>query len=279
MIKLTRKRSPPDVPTDFQGEKLLKKHVELLGRYFDATMSGRPMVFSSAKWKSAKAKLRIDTAKKCAYCEAATSIVTHGDVEHFRPKSAYWWLTYCFDNYLFSCEICNQLFKGDRFPISGPALEPPDMPNPAPNEDKRPMLAAAFMLDPTVARDPDCLARWGSESADLVHPYLEDPEPFFRYEVEDASGEVWLRARGGERSQRALTAAETVLGLNREDLRKLRYDEFATIATLKLLLEDEGLSAGSRAGILREFARRQKDSFPFAGMHRYFARSWDIPAQ
>ena len=130
MIKLKRKRRPADLPADFRGEKLLKKHVDLLGRYFDATASGRPMAYSTAKWKSAKAKLRIDTANKCAYCEAPTSVVTHGDVEHFRPKSTYWWLAYCFDNYLFSCEICNQLYKGDRFPISGPTLEPPELPRP-----------------------------------------------------------------------------------------------------------------------------------------------------
>ena len=134
------------------------------------------------------------------------------------------------------------------------------------------------MLDPTVATDLECLARWNGEIADLVHPYLEDPEALFWYDVEEASGEVWIRAQGGVRSQRALAAADAVLGLNREDLRKLRYNEFATIATLKLVLEEEALSANSRNLILREFARRQKDSFPFAGMHRFFARTWAIPA-
>jgi hypothetical protein len=76
MIKLTRKRGSPDVPTDFQGKTLLKKHVELLGRYYDGTASGRPTVFSSAKWKSAKAKLRNDTTKKCAYCETPTAKIS-----------------------------------------------------------------------------------------------------------------------------------------------------------------------------------------------------------
>jgi hypothetical protein len=277
MIKLARKREPSDVPSDFKGQKLAEKQVELLGRYFDARAAGRTLAFTSAKWKSAKAKLRIDTVKKCAYCEAPTSVVAHGDVEHFRPKSVYWWLAYCFDNYLFSCQICNQLFKSDAFPISGTVLAAPNLPDPAPSKGEWPALTVEFAMDPMVVTDQDCLVRWSPERADLVHPYFEDPEPLFRYEIENASGEVWLRAGEGERALRALNAAEVVLGLNREDLRKLRYEEFKTIATFKMVLEDKGLSTASRTGILREFARRQKNGFPFAGMHRYFARAWDIP--
>jgi hypothetical protein len=279
VIKLTRKRSFADIPADFRGQKLAHKHFELLRRYFEATAAARPISFSSAQWKSAKSKLRADTIKKCAYCEVPTAVVAHGDVDHFRPKSTYWWLAYCFDNYVFSCQICNQLFKGDLFPISGPTLGAPQLPSPAPSENVWAKLASTFMVDATVARDSDCIAAWSRERGDLVHPYFEDPEPLFRYDVDVVNEEVWLRATGDERSQRALAASETVLGLNREDLRKLRYDHFATIAVLKLALQGRSLPAASRNGILREFARRQKPQFPFAGMHRYFAKHWRIPTQ
>ena len=50
-------------------------------------------------------------------------MVAYGDVEHFRPKSKYWWLAYCYENYLYSCQMCNQRYKKAEFPIFGPELE------------------------------------------------------------------------------------------------------------------------------------------------------------
>jgi len=52
-------------------------------------------------------------------------VVAYGDVEHLRPKSVYWWLAYCYDNHVFACQICNEGFKGDRFPIAGARMAPP----------------------------------------------------------------------------------------------------------------------------------------------------------
>ncbi|MEZ5329022.1 MAG: hypothetical protein R3F19_28590 [Verrucomicrobiales bacterium] len=75
--------------------------------------------FDSSIWKKAKDQLLKETHDKCAYCEAPTAVVTYGDVEHYRPKSKYWWQAYCMSNYLVSCAICNQRFKKDKFPIDG----------------------------------------------------------------------------------------------------------------------------------------------------------------
>lgn len=52
----------------------------------------------------------------CAYCLKALS---DGDeVEHFRPKSLYWWLAYDFNNYFLACHRCNRAsVKGTRFPL------------------------------------------------------------------------------------------------------------------------------------------------------------------
>ncbi|ALL05630.1 hypothetical protein AQ505_09065 [Pedobacter sp. PACM 27299] len=68
---------------------------------------------------------------KCCFCEAKISHIAYGDVEHFRPKAAYkngensdyvypgyYWLCYDWGNLYFSCQICNQRFKGNYFPIS-----------------------------------------------------------------------------------------------------------------------------------------------------------------
>jgi uncharacterized protein (TIGR02646 family) len=92
-------------------------------------------------YKLVKEELLIIQHQKCCYCEAKLydkSKGTHqitGNVEHFRPKSAYiqdidsnseekpayYWLACDWDNLLFSCEACNQLpNKGTKFPLINP---------------------------------------------------------------------------------------------------------------------------------------------------------------
>lgn len=66
---------------------------------------------------------------KCCYCETK-STRSNNDVEHFRPKAAYssdfkgiskypgyFWLAYDWDNLFLACQVCNQIFKNDFFPI------------------------------------------------------------------------------------------------------------------------------------------------------------------
>lgn len=66
---------------------------------------------------------------KCCYCETKDSR-SNIDVEHYRPKKAYsetfgggskypgyFWLAYAWDNLFLSCQVCNQIFKNDFFPI------------------------------------------------------------------------------------------------------------------------------------------------------------------
>lgn len=59
--------------------------------------------------------LRSIYRNKCAFCEKK---VEQSHVEHYRPKSKYWWLTYSWDNLLLACSICNS-HKGDEFKILG----------------------------------------------------------------------------------------------------------------------------------------------------------------
>lgn len=67
---------------------------------------------------------------KCCFCESKISHIAYGDVEHFRPKGGYqtasdkpltqpgyYWLAYNFDNLLLACQICNQKFKRNFFPL------------------------------------------------------------------------------------------------------------------------------------------------------------------
>ena len=67
---------------------------------------------------------------KCCFCESKGRHIAHGDVEHFRPKAGYrqkpsdplakpgyYWLAYEWSNLLFCCQLCNQRFKGNLFPL------------------------------------------------------------------------------------------------------------------------------------------------------------------
>ena len=52
---------------------------------------------------------------KCAFCERKVEL-SAGRIEHFRPKSQYVNLTFDWNNFLYSCEVCNNR-KGDKFPL------------------------------------------------------------------------------------------------------------------------------------------------------------------
>ncbi len=92
----------------------------------------RTFKFSSKIYghKTFKEALKKAQHDKCCFCEAKVAHVSHGDVEHFRPKAAYriqttgkltkpgyYWLAYDFSNLYFSCQICNQKYKENYFPI------------------------------------------------------------------------------------------------------------------------------------------------------------------
>ena len=279
MIGLKRDRTGQSVPSDFSGLKLIKKHEDLIERFFAGQTAGKPISFVSSKWKNAKGRLKQDTAEKCAYCEAPTSVVAHGDVEHFRPKSLYWWLAYSFDNYLFSCQICNQLYKGDNFPVSAAArLAAPGMPAALPVAQNLRALADALTKDATKLTEAQLRAEWDLESADLVHPYLEDPESLFIYEADDSNREIWTRAAAaaGARAARALDASEKFLGINRESLRRQRYVDYDTARTLVNVRTNAALSQSLRQQIDQQLAARKNANFPFAGMHRFFLKQWGV---
>lgn len=77
-----------------------------------------------------KAQLIDEQHGKCCFCEADFTANGYGDVEHFRPKAGYtenrnsklirpgyYWLAYDWNNLFFSCQICNQRFKKNYFPL------------------------------------------------------------------------------------------------------------------------------------------------------------------
>lgn len=83
--------------------------------------------------KSVKNALLKAQHKKCCFCESKVAHVAYGDVEHFRPKGGfrqlpddalgrpgYYWLAYEWENLYFSCQLCNQRYKKNLFPLKNP---------------------------------------------------------------------------------------------------------------------------------------------------------------
>ncbi|MFC2188508.1 hypothetical protein ACFCT7_14420 [Fulvivirgaceae bacterium LMO-SS25] len=80
-----------------------------------------------------KSLLKIIQGHKCCFCEAKITHISHGDVEHFRPKAGYkqdensqikypgyYWLAYEWNNLYLACDICNRSGKGNYFPLENP---------------------------------------------------------------------------------------------------------------------------------------------------------------
>ena len=118
--------------------------------------------------------------------------MTFGDVEHYRPKSIYWWLAYVYDNYLASCQICNRSVKSNNFEFDGPRM-------PAPPIAATTTNAQIAELDPTVIPDPLVAsqvvafeAAHRAEKPLSINPYIDDPARYFAWEALPGSKEVWL---------------------------------------------------------------------------------------
>lgn len=69
------------------------------------------------KPKDLKVALEKIYYKKCVYCEKSL-LDAFSHIEHYRPKSIYFWLAYSWDNLLLCCERCN-IAKSNKFEIEG----------------------------------------------------------------------------------------------------------------------------------------------------------------
>lgn len=275
MIKLRRSRAPSAITAGFKGAGLKTKIRKLIDLYYEALAAGSSIDFAAAGWKPAKGQLKRESNGKCAYCDASTDTVAHGDVEHFRPKSLYWWLAYCYDNYLFACQICNQTFKGNNFPVPGPRLVEPPMPPVKPTGQALDDLVDALALEAETLDDLHFTGLWGPEAGDLVNPYLEDPADLFEYDIDAVKEEVALRAGPDPRAASAFAAAHTYLGLNRPELCRDRFMQYTPLVAARKMLGsiDPEMRKDGKALILT----LQRAKQPYAGMARWYARQWALP--
>ena len=143
--------------------------------------------------KTVKKQLIEDQFKKCCFCESKIISISHGDIEHFRPTTAYnkknetslsypgyYWLAYDWQNLFFSCQICNQKYKKNNFPLL----------------DEKSRMKCHYDAK-----------KINNEQNLLIHPSSEDPENYI-YFIEE-----FPKARN-ERGQMNITT----FGIDRKEL-------------------------------------------------------------
>jgi len=280
MIKLTRDRTK--VPAGFTGKKRIEKM-----RLLVEAMRNNALAFNSGIWKVAKKQLKAESHDKCAYCEAPVSTVAHGDVEHFRPKSVYWWLAYCYDNYLYSCQICNQSYKGNEFPIYAKKryeLDPPfpSTFSPTVTPAELDALGARFAPDPVDITSGYKLDKFlkdlAREKAGLIDPYVADPEQYFKWSADPVLKEVTIQPLNDKQaSKRAFESVEKYYGLNRDELKKWRWRVYEYAETLKDAIEAGMLPAPLKAKTEDQLRKMMSPEAEFSGMISYFIRQeWGL---
>ncbi|MBM3525566.1 MAG: hypothetical protein FJX57_21670, partial [Alphaproteobacteria bacterium] len=237
MIRIRRDRTNQSLDPGFTGPGLRKKLASLVRARLESSdrIKWEGVL---GDWKKTKPRLRLESHGKCAYCEAPTAVVAHGDVEHFRPKSKYWWLALCVDNYVFACQLCNQTHKGDWFEVSGKRMRGPRLPRALPaSATALEELFQGICPDPATVDEEALRAEWSAEQPHLPHPYLEDPEPLFVWQVIETKEAVEVTAPDDAtlQSKRAVAAVVEHLGLNRETLTKERYLIYAALFDAILL--------------------------------------------
>jgi hypothetical protein len=280
MTRLERVRTAAAIPAAFRGPGRQSKSLDLINGKVAGTLA-----FKQSVWKAAKPQLKIESGGKCAYCESPTDTVAHGDVEHFRPKSVYWWLAYCYDNYVYACQICNQVFKGDSFPVhastgvwKGPALPAPATPAAI---DALAGILTPDALDLTAGHPlAEFIVAAAKEKAGLVDPYITDPDPLFKWMANDTLKTVEVAAASNKvATKRAFAAVNQFYGLNREELKRIRWKTFDDLVVFRDSLNAFvalGVQPALQATIRGHIKDMTKPDAPYAGMVRYFVKEFQI---
>lgn len=278
MIRITRDRTNAAIPAGFRPPSSSAKELTLLTarRAHLVRMQTDPKAshgFDSSWWKAAKDQLIVESCGKCAYCEAQATAISYGDVEHFRPKAIWWWLTCTWENYLFSCQRCNQQFKSDEFPIAGRTATAPVKVTPTTTDAALGLMAGKLSPDPT--SQTAATAHWKklatTEKPDLIDPGNEDPEALLAYQADDDQGTVTVIPRTtNATTKRRVAACIQYYGLNREELCELRYETYEALADARSALAEPGISPARRSAVLKRLERFVSKKRQFAGMSRYY---------
>lgn len=274
MIGLTRKRTKTAIVKSFRAETSVSRLADLMKERRQKLIDSDELKFKfKSKWGVTKKQLSKETHGKCAYCETSYDAVAFGDVEHFRPKSVYWWLAYVYDNYLASCQICNQQFKSNIFEVAGQKMKGPHITK-STSDNKITQLAEKFAPDPldsTAISNYEAAHR--AEKALIPNPYIDDPEKIFAWEVFVGAKEVHLVPNEDfVDSEIIVEASNRIYGLNRPQLLRRRFDQWRFYRLSVGFLEDPDASEENRL-LAEEFIKESlQPESQYAGMIRFFEK-------
>lgn len=245
MIRVRKPVEPPEILAGKGEAEDLGNRTRYEGD--SAPFDSGAVVFSFAKsiygHRSVKKALITAQHGKCAFCESKIQHIAYGDVEHFRPKAGYrqreddplgrpgyYWLAYDWGNLYLGCQLCNQRYKKNLFPLIDDRL-----------------------------RCRNHLGDLTREQPSFVDPGgADDPQSHIEFAAEQP------RARNGSQVGAATIQA---LGLGREELRERRFDRYRMLAALKnitQLLPDE--EEGREAALI--LADSVEDRAEYASMAR-----------
>lgn len=136
MIRIDKSATPVPAVLQNEGEDKKQEHIDAYeaapAGYALNTRARTKFVFDNEIYGHTDVKVTLKSLQgnKCCFCEAKVAHISHGDIEHFRPKAAwkqtegttisypgYYWLAYEWSNIYFACEVCNQREKGNFFPL------------------------------------------------------------------------------------------------------------------------------------------------------------------
>ncbi|MDR3009460.1 MAG: HNH endonuclease [Sphingobacterium sp.] len=192
----------------------------------------REIYNSRYKYSDVKNALRDLYYNKCGFCEQRIEI---SHVEHFRPKSDYYWLAYSWDNLILSCASCNSN-KGDRFAIEG--------------------IQHRFVFDPDSTYSSIHVS--SAQLDQVERPMLLNPE------VDNLTSEFIFDENGGVRSNHPrVSHSISECKLSRHDLkyqRKKLIDDFKSDIEAALLLDNKDEQILEISAFVKQFLRRANSS-------------------
>ena len=255
MIRVVKPAAPGVLTT--KGATARQTHCDEFDAAPHEYRSGtRTFTFADSIYAAEEVKeaLRAAQHSKCAFCESFFTHIGYGDVEHFRPKGGYkqresdglkypgyYWLAYDWSNLFYSCQLCNQRFKRNLFPL----------------KDGR-------------RRARSHNSNLANEGPLLVDPGAQAPAAFIGFRDEYAFA-----------VNSCVEGATTidVLGLNREELAEYRRRRLEDLLILRKLCEELRKAVGDdpdhpRRAELREYEAklqsRLADTAEYAAMARAF---------
>jgi len=274
MRKLERTRTATAVHRSFRGTSRIQFESQLLKAERQVRRGDAVKHVFPSKWNVVKDQLLLETHDKCAYCETPTSVVAYGDVEHFRPKSTYWWLAYCYDNYAASCTLCNQKYKKAAFPILKSRMRAPLVKKTTTDKwiNER---AGKFTPDPLNEDEglswADFAVAHNAERPLLPDPYLDEPTDHFIWQVSMPLEEVRLAPKpGSPLAKQMVQAVESSLGLNRKELCRLRFEVYLSYSTHRITAESSMVPVDIRHKNATVVQRMIRPEGAYSAMLAYF---------